>query len=56
MTAAMPEAIRAARIAAIPIGRAGQPEDVANLVAWLCSVESGYMTGAALELTGGKEM
>jgi 3-oxoacyl-[acyl-carrier protein] reductase len=56
MTQAMPPDIYRARIEAIPVGRAGQPEDVADLVAWLAGTESSYMTGATLELTGGKEM
>lgn len=56
MTQAMPPEIYRARIDAIPVGRAGQPEDVADLVSWLAGTESSYMTGATLELTGGKEM
>ncbi len=37
----------------IPLGRYGQPEDVAAVVAHLCSPEAGYMTGQVLVLDGG---
>ena len=37
----------------VPLGRAGQPEDVANLVAFLSSSESDYMTGQSINITGG---
>jgi NAD(P)-dependent dehydrogenase (short-subunit alcohol dehydrogenase family) len=38
---------------AIPIGRAGQPEDVARVAAFLASDESAYITGEALSVSGG---
>lgn len=38
---------------AIPIGRAGQPAEIANAVAWLLSTEASYMTGATLYIDGG---
>lgn len=37
----------------IPMGRLGQPEDVAKSVAWLLSDESGYVTGSHLVCDGG---
>jgi NAD(P)-dependent dehydrogenase (short-subunit alcohol dehydrogenase family) len=40
----------------IPSGRLGQPEDVANLVAFLCSEEADFINGQALKLTGGREL
>src|SRR3990170_2626081 len=40
----------------IPLGRLEQPEDVANLVAFLASSESDYMTGQAINITGGEVM
>ena len=42
--------------ASIPIGRAGEPEDVAALVAFLCSPESDYVTGQLVEIHGGLEI
>jgi NAD(P)-dependent dehydrogenase (short-subunit alcohol dehydrogenase family) len=37
----------------IPLGRAGEPEEVAALVAWACSDEARYVTGASLLIDGG---
>jgi NAD(P)-dependent dehydrogenase (short-subunit alcohol dehydrogenase family) len=36
-----------------PIGRAGQPEEVANVVVWLCSDAASFITGTALPIDGG---
>ena len=41
------------RIAEIPLGRAEQPEDVARVVGFLASSKAGYMTGQAINVTGG---
>lgn len=48
-----PEALRRLRIAQIPLGRMGRPEDVARLALFLASDESSWMTGATLPLDGG---
>jgi acetoin reductase-like protein len=37
----------------IPLGRLGKPEDIANAVAFLASNEASYMTGQAINVTGG---
>lgn len=37
----------------IPLGRAGQPDDIAGVVAFLCSADASYMTGAMLFVDGG---
>jgi len=38
----------------IPMGRLGQPAEVAALVAWLCSEDCSFTTGAAFDLSGGR--
>ena len=47
------QALKAARIASIPLGRMGQPADVAELAVFLASEESSWLTGAAIPLDGG---
>lgn len=45
---------RAKRVAEkIPLGRAGQPDEIANAIAWLLSAETSYITGSVIEVTGG---
>ena len=41
---------------AIPLGRTGQPEDIAAAVAFLASPEAGYITGQTLSVSGGLTM
>lgn len=38
----------------IPMGRFGQPEEIAALVAWLCSPECSFSTGATFDISGGR--
>ncbi len=38
----------------IPMRRAGRPREVAEAIAWLCSSESSYVTGALLDVSGGR--
>ena len=47
------ESLRDERIAAIPQGRFGKPEEVANCVLFLASDEASYMTGSELVVDGG---
>jgi len=43
-------------IATIPVRRLGEPEEIASIVAWLASDESGFATGADFSLNGGLHM
>jgi 3-oxoacyl-[acyl-carrier protein] reductase len=56
MTDALPEAQKTALLAQIPLGRLGQPEEIAAAVAFLCAPEAGYITGAELHVNGGMFM
>jgi NAD(P)-dependent dehydrogenase (short-subunit alcohol dehydrogenase family) len=47
------EKLRRSRVAALPLGRFGQPQDVAALAVFLASDESSWLTGAAIPLDGG---
>lgn len=38
----------------IPMGRFGQPEEIAAMVAWLCTDECSFSTGAVFDLSGGR--
>jgi glucose 1-dehydrogenase len=44
---------RAALLGEIPLARIGQPDDIANAVAWLASDEASYVTGTTLFVDGG---
>jgi NAD(P)-dependent dehydrogenase (short-subunit alcohol dehydrogenase family) len=48
-----PEAMRRERISAHPIGRLGQPEDIAGMAVYLASDESSWVTGAVFPVDGG---
>lgn len=56
MTDAMPDEWKAAMEATVPLGRLGTPEDVAAVVAFLCSDAAGYVTGALVPVDGGLGM
>ncbi len=47
------KALKKARLATLPLGRMGQPGDVASLAVFLASEESSWITGAAIPLDGG---
>ncbi len=53
MTAALPEATRAALLEAIPLGRLGAPADVAGAILFLASDLAAYVTGQTLIVDGG---
>jgi 3-oxoacyl-[acyl-carrier protein] reductase len=56
MTRALAEAQRAALNAQIPLGRLGQPADIAAAVAFLCAPDGAYITGETLHVNGGMYM
>jgi acetoacetyl-CoA reductase len=43
-------------VASIPMGRLAEPEEIAGLIAYLCSEEAGYITGANISINGGLHM
>ncbi|MBD5656540.1 MAG: SDR family oxidoreductase, partial [Candidatus Eremiobacteraeota bacterium] len=49
-------AVRESAIAAIPAGRAGTADDVAQTIAFLCSPEASYITGATIDINGGSHI
>ncbi|HEY2203321.1 MAG TPA: 3-oxoacyl-ACP reductase FabG [Pseudonocardia sp.] len=56
MTEAMRQDIWDAKLAEIPMGRAGEPAEVAKVALFLAGDLSSYMTGTVLEVTGGRYM
>ena len=56
MTRALSEAQSSVLMAQIPLGRLGHASDVAHAVAFLASPEAGYITGAELQVNGGRFM
>ncbi len=53
MTAKLTDEVRAAYIEAIPLRRLGQPQDIADAVAFLASDKAGYITGQVIAVNGG---
>ncbi|POP67195.1 3-oxoacyl-ACP reductase FabG [Pseudomonas syringae] len=56
MTRELPEAQRESLITQIPLGRLGQAEEIAHVVAFLASEGAGYVTGATIPVNGGMYM
>lgn len=53
MTRGIPEKIFQQQLEKIPLGRAGRPEDVANVVSFLASGDASYVTGEVINVGGG---
>ncbi len=57
MVMAVPADVLEARVLPqIPMGRLGEPEEVAGLVAYLCSEDAAFVTGANIAINGGQHM
>jgi len=56
MTKSLPDAQKQALLAAIPAGRLGSPEDIAEAVFFLASPAAAYITGQTLSVNGGMLM
>lgn len=56
MTEELPQDVKDAMLTQIPLAKLGQPEDVANVVAFLASESANYMTGQTLHIDGGMVM
>lgn len=57
MTAAIPkEVMENVLLPQIPVGRLGEPEELAALIAFICSEKAGFLTGANINMNGGQYM
>ncbi len=56
LTDVLPDSARDALLASTPLGRLGEPEDIARCVRFLVSDASGFVTGAVLAVDGGLGM
>ncbi|MBF0472979.1 MAG: SDR family oxidoreductase, partial [Nitrospirae bacterium] len=56
MTDSLPDKVKEEMMGAIPVGRFGEAQDVANAVSFLASVEAEYITGNVIHVNGGMYM
>lgn len=56
MTAVLSDSVKELAVKQIPVGKFGQPEDIANMVKFLASEEAGYITGQVICVDGGMAM
>jgi acetoacetyl-CoA reductase len=54
MVMAVPEKVREAIISTIPVGRLGEPGEIARSVVFLASDEAGFITGSTMTVNGGQ--
>jgi 3-oxoacyl-[acyl-carrier protein] reductase len=53
MGKSIPESVRDGMLAQIPLGRFGEPDEIANVILFLCSPMASYITGQTLHVNGG---
>lgn len=56
MTKDLPEAVKETLLKSVPLGRLGEPDEIAHAVTFLASKEAGYITGETLHVNGGMLM
>lgn len=56
MVRAIPDHVRSSIVEQIPVGRMGQPDDIARCAVFLAGDDAGFVTGATLTATGGQYM
>ena len=56
MTKVLPEDVKTKILAQVPLGRIGQPDDIAPAVKFLASEDASYITGHVLAVNGGMYM
>jgi 3-oxoacyl-[acyl-carrier protein] reductase len=56
LTGVLSEEIRQSILQKVPLGKLGQPDDIAAAVAYLASAEASYITGQVLAVDGGMVM
>ncbi len=56
MTDILPDAVKEKMLSSIPLARLGEPQDIANVVVFLASDESAYITGQTIHVNGGMAM
>lgn len=54
MVMAVPEKVRESIVATIPVGRLGDPDEIARTVVFLASDQAGFITGATMTVNGGQ--
>ena len=55
LTTELSEKARAELLGAIPLGRTGRPEEIADAVEWLCSERASYITGQVLAVAAASD-